>query len=111
LGEATLQAPPWKTAIDFGPDLLPHEIVARALDAKSHSEPSPRREPAVPWRDRSWRAVLGTRHGTTIAYLVVNCSFPQGKTISIAFLSLFFGLISGPYPIELAVDGPAGGAP
>ncbi|MEO6194685.1 MAG: hypothetical protein ABIS20_16865 [Thermoanaerobaculia bacterium] len=30
----TLQAPPWKTAIDFGPDLLPHEIVARALDAK-----------------------------------------------------------------------------
>ena len=30
----TLQAPPWKTTIDFGPDLLPHEIVARALDAK-----------------------------------------------------------------------------
>jgi hypothetical protein len=30
----TLQAPPWKTRIDFGPDLLPHEIVARALDAK-----------------------------------------------------------------------------
>jgi hypothetical protein len=30
----TLQAPPWKTRIDFGPDLQPHEIVARALDAK-----------------------------------------------------------------------------
>jgi hypothetical protein len=27
-----LQAPPWKTQIDFGQDLLPHEIVARALD-------------------------------------------------------------------------------
>jgi len=25
---------------------------------------------------------------------------------TVAFLSLFFGLISGPYPIELAVDGP-----
>jgi hypothetical protein len=30
----TLQAPPWKTEIDFGPDLLPHQIVARALDAE-----------------------------------------------------------------------------
>ncbi len=32
----TLQAPPWKTEIDFGPDLLPHQIVARALDAQGH---------------------------------------------------------------------------
>ena len=31
-----LQAPPWKTRIDFGPDLLPHQIVARALDAQGH---------------------------------------------------------------------------
>jgi hypothetical protein len=31
-----LQAPPWKTEIDFGPDLLPHQIVARALDAQGH---------------------------------------------------------------------------
>ncbi len=30
-----LQAP-WKTEIDFGPDLQPHEIVARALDAEGH---------------------------------------------------------------------------
>jgi hypothetical protein len=29
----TLQGPPWKTEIDFGQDLQPHEIVARALDA------------------------------------------------------------------------------
>jgi hypothetical protein len=28
-------------------------------------------------------------------------------TMSIAFLTLFFGLISGPYPVELTVDGPA----
>jgi hypothetical protein len=27
--------------------------------------------------------------------------------MNIAFLSLFFGLISGPYPVELTVDGPA----
>jgi hypothetical protein len=32
----TLQAPPWKTKIDFGKDLQPHEIVARALDAKGN---------------------------------------------------------------------------
>lgn len=31
-----LQAPPWKTEIDFGKDLQPHEIVARALDAKGN---------------------------------------------------------------------------
>jgi hypothetical protein len=31
-----LQAPPWKTEIDFGPDLLPHQITARALDAQGH---------------------------------------------------------------------------
>ncbi len=31
-----LQAPPWKTEIDFGPDLQPHEIVARVLDAEGH---------------------------------------------------------------------------
>jgi hypothetical protein len=28
-----LQGPPWKIEIDFGPDLLPHELTARALDA------------------------------------------------------------------------------
>jgi hypothetical protein len=27
--------------------------------------------------------------------------------VTLAFLSLFFGLISGPYPVELTVDGPA----
>ncbi|HEY4597399.1 MAG TPA: hypothetical protein VIJ02_13445, partial [Thermoanaerobaculia bacterium] len=32
----TLQAPPWKTEIDFGQGLQPHEIVARALDADGH---------------------------------------------------------------------------
>jgi hypothetical protein len=32
----TLQGPPWKTEIDFGADLQPHEIVARALDAKGN---------------------------------------------------------------------------
>src|SRR3954468_2508765 len=31
-----LQAPPWQTKIDFGKDLQPHEIVARALDAKGN---------------------------------------------------------------------------
>ena len=31
-----LQAPPWKAEIDFGQDLQPHEIVARALDAKGN---------------------------------------------------------------------------
>ncbi|HEY9420420.1 MAG TPA: hypothetical protein VIW92_03315 [Thermoanaerobaculia bacterium] len=30
---ARLNGPPWKTRIDFGRDLLPHHIVARALDA------------------------------------------------------------------------------
>jgi hypothetical protein len=28
-----LAGPPWKGKIDFGPDLAPHELVARALDA------------------------------------------------------------------------------
>ncbi|MEA2559466.1 MAG: hypothetical protein QOH06_970 [Acidobacteriota bacterium] len=28
-----LNGPPWKGNIDFGPDLAPHELVARALDA------------------------------------------------------------------------------
>ena len=32
----TLQGPPWKTEVDFGKDLQPHEIVARALDAQGH---------------------------------------------------------------------------
>ncbi|HEY4590733.1 MAG TPA: hypothetical protein VII86_16010, partial [Thermoanaerobaculia bacterium] len=32
----TLQAPPWKTEIDFGQGLQPHKIVARALDADGH---------------------------------------------------------------------------
>jgi hypothetical protein len=31
-----LQGPPWKGVIDFGPQLLPHRIVARALDAQGH---------------------------------------------------------------------------
>lgn len=30
---ATMTAPPWRTEVDFGPALLPHEIVAVALDA------------------------------------------------------------------------------
>ncbi len=28
-----IQGPPWKAQIDFGPDLLPHQLTARALDA------------------------------------------------------------------------------
>jgi hypothetical protein len=32
----TLQGPPWKTEVDFGADLQPHEIVARALDAQGN---------------------------------------------------------------------------
>jgi hypothetical protein len=32
----TLPGPPWKGTINFGPSLLPHEIVARALDAEGH---------------------------------------------------------------------------
>ncbi len=31
---ARLEEPPWKTLIDFGPELLPHKITARALDAQ-----------------------------------------------------------------------------
>src|SRR3954465_14216328 len=31
-----LQAPPWKAEIDLGQDLQPHEIVARALDARGN---------------------------------------------------------------------------
>lgn len=31
---ATLESPPWKAKVDFGPTLLPHELVARALDAE-----------------------------------------------------------------------------
>jgi hypothetical protein len=31
---ARLAGPPWRTQLDFGPDLLPHELVARALDAE-----------------------------------------------------------------------------
>ncbi len=34
-GTATrIPGPPWKATVDFGSDLLPHEIVARALDAR-----------------------------------------------------------------------------
>ena len=29
----SMEAPPWKTEVDFGSDLLPHELTARALDA------------------------------------------------------------------------------
>ncbi len=29
-----LAGPPWRTKVDFGPGLLPHELVARALDAE-----------------------------------------------------------------------------
>jgi hypothetical protein len=31
-----LEEPPWRTMVDFGPDLLPHQITARALDAQGH---------------------------------------------------------------------------
>lgn len=30
----TLSEPPWVRRVDFGPELLPHELVARALDAE-----------------------------------------------------------------------------
>ncbi len=31
-----IEAPPWRAMINFGPKLLPHQIVARALDAQGH---------------------------------------------------------------------------
>jgi hypothetical protein len=33
---ATMTAPPWRADIDFGPALLPHEVVAVGLDASGH---------------------------------------------------------------------------
>ncbi|MFL6199102.1 MAG: hypothetical protein ACJ76J_07995, partial [Thermoanaerobaculia bacterium] len=33
---AQMEGPPWKTEVDFGPGLLPHEITAQALDAEGH---------------------------------------------------------------------------
>lgn len=33
---AQMEGPPWKTVVDFGPGLLPHEITAQALDAEGH---------------------------------------------------------------------------
>ncbi|HEY0511903.1 MAG TPA: hypothetical protein VGH73_08365 [Thermoanaerobaculia bacterium] len=33
---ARIPGPPWRATVDFGKDLLPHEIVARALDAQGH---------------------------------------------------------------------------
>lgn len=33
---ARLDAAPWRTSVDFGRDLSPHELVARGLDAKGH---------------------------------------------------------------------------
>jgi hypothetical protein len=33
---ARLVAPPWKTTLDFGLALLPHRVVARALDEEGH---------------------------------------------------------------------------
>ena len=35
---ARLEAPPWKASVDFGPELLPHKIVARALDAQGREQ-------------------------------------------------------------------------
>ncbi|MFY9823551.1 MAG: hypothetical protein WAM82_19370 [Thermoanaerobaculia bacterium] len=31
-----LSAPPWRTSLDFGPALIPHRVVARALDEAGH---------------------------------------------------------------------------
>jgi hypothetical protein len=33
-----LEAPPWKATVDFGPELLPHKITARALDAQGREQ-------------------------------------------------------------------------
>jgi len=33
---ARIAGPPWKTQVDFGPGLSPHEMVARALDAEGN---------------------------------------------------------------------------
>jgi hypothetical protein len=33
---ARIEAPPWRGVIDFGAPLLPHQVVARALDAQGH---------------------------------------------------------------------------
>ena len=32
-----IESPPWKAVLDFGPALLPHQVVARALDAQGAS--------------------------------------------------------------------------
>jgi hypothetical protein len=31
-----MEGPPWKTQVDFGPGLLPHEVTAQAFDAEGH---------------------------------------------------------------------------
>jgi hypothetical protein len=96
-----LAGAPWKGSVDFGPDLLPHELVAVALDSSGKEIGTARRWVNLPRpsAEASFVLEMPSPDGTRIARLSWHCigmvrplksklTF-DGKTLKVSTLSRF----------------------
>src|SRR5262249_53555373 len=83
---AKLDSPPWKTVVDFGKELAPHEVLARALD-------------------ESGREVGHVRQWANLPREAARLEVPLDRDPRGAAggLKLTFGTLRGPQPVTVAV--------
>lgn len=70
-----LVGPPWKSSVDFGPDLLPHELVAVAVDSSGKEIGSARQWVNLPRpsAEASFVLEMPSPDGTRVARLSWHC--------------------------------------
>jgi hypothetical protein len=97
-----MEGPPWKTQVDFGPALLPHEVTARALDADGREVAQVREWVNLPHPLAKTEIVLegggGSSPPKSAKVVWTNLEAKRPRSISLTFDGL---------PVPLDVDGRA----
>jgi len=97
-----MEGPPWKTEVDFGPGLLPHEVTARAFDAEERVVGEAREWVNLPHSlVKAAIVVEGAGDGTAPKAAKVvwaNLQGQKARSVSLTFDGL---------PVPLGVDGRA----
>ncbi len=80
---ATLKSPPWEAKVDFGPTLLPHELVARALDADGRELARARQWVNLPRPPAEVEIALEENRGVRLSWQQVIYERPSAIRLSL----------------------------
>src|SRR5262249_18212726 len=85
---AKLDSPPWKTVVDFGKELAPHEVLARALDESGREVGHVRQWVNLPRQPAEIEVLLdrdpaGVARGMTLAFASLLGPQPVSVTVTL----------------------------